>query len=198
MARPAGQGEKTKKLIADRAKVLFEQKGYAATSMEEIREFTQTSKGSIYYHFKSKEELFLYAVEESSKAWRSLWEEQANKVNTAQEKLYLLARYYASDMQNPLSQIVIEYIASEKIEHMMKEKILRLIQPEYDVFHQIIEEGIRQHEFASNKNVEDLAYILYGTLTGLSVTQFFGYSEERFYCLYEQAIEVFLYGISRQ
>ncbi|CAG7616349.1 TetR/AcrR family transcriptional regulator [Paenibacillus allorhizosphaerae] len=198
MARPVGQGEKTKKLIAERAKVLFEQKGYAATSMEEIRECTQTSKGSIYYHFKSKEELFLYAVEESSKAWRSLWEEQANKVATVREKLYLLARYYATDMQNPLSKIVPEYIASEKIEHMMKEKIIRLIQPEYDVFHQLIEEGIRKQEFESSKNVEDLSYILYGTLTGLSITQFFGYSEERFYFLYEQAIDVFLHGISRQ
>lgn len=63
MARPKGQGERTKKLIAEKAKVIFEKKGYAGTSMEDIRAFSEISKGSIYYHFKSKEELFLYTVE---------------------------------------------------------------------------------------------------------------------------------------
>lgn len=125
MARPVGQGEKTKKHIAEKAKVLFEQKGYAATSMEEIREFTGISKGSIYYHFKSKEELFLYTVETANKSWREEWEAQANKVTTATEKLYLLAHYYASDMQNPLSKTVPEYMGTENIEDMVKEVLLQ-------------------------------------------------------------------------
>ena len=34
------------------------------TSMEEICEITERSKGSIYYHFKSKEELFLFVVKQ--------------------------------------------------------------------------------------------------------------------------------------
>ncbi|QQK80158.1 TetR family transcriptional regulator [Salicibibacter cibi] len=198
MARPVGQGEKTKKHIAEKAKVLFEQKGYAATSMEEIREFTEISKGSIYYHFKSKEELFLYTVETANKSWREAWETQANQVTTATEKLYLLAQYYASDMQNPLSQTVPEYMGTESIEDMVKEKMIHLFQPEYDIFYHIIEEGIRDKEFISNKTIDDLAYILYSTLTGMSVTQFLGYDEEKFYLLYENAIDVFLKGITNR
>ncbi|GAK00202.1 TetR/AcrR family transcriptional regulator [Geomicrobium sp. JCM 19055] len=116
MARPVGQGEQTKKRIAEKAKVIFERKGYAATSMEDIREYSQISKGSIYYHFKSKEELFLYTVEKASESWRMEWEKEANQLATATEKLYLLARFYASDMQNPISKIVPEYMGSENIE----------------------------------------------------------------------------------
>ncbi|WP_026702221.1 TetR/AcrR family transcriptional regulator [Salibacterium aidingense] len=197
MARADGKGEKTKKKISEKAKILFEQKGYAATSMEEIREFTQISKGSIYYHFKSKEELFLYTVEESSKEWQSKWEEQAAFVTTAKEKLYLLARYYASDMQNPLSQTVPEYLASENIEQLIREKLIHLIKPEYEIFHQIIEEGVQNQEFETNNTVEDLSFILYSTLTGMSITQFLGYEEERFYNLYVNAIDIFLHGISK-
>lgn len=196
MARPVGQGGKTKKLIAEKAKVLFEQKGYAATSMEEIREFTEISKGSIYYHFKSKEELFLYTIETASKSWWKEWEAQANQVTTATEKLYLLAQYYASDMRNPLSKIVPEYFGTENNENRVKEKITRIFQHEYDIFYQIIEDGIRDKEFVSNKTVDDLAYILISTLTGMSVTQFLGYDEEKFYLLYENAIDIFLNGIS--
>jgi len=198
MARPVGQGEKTKKHIAEKAKFLFEQKGYAATSMEEIRKITKISKGSIYYHFKSKEELFLYTVETANESWRGEWEAQANQVTTATEKLYLLARYYASDMKNPLSKIVPEYMGTENIENLVKEKIIHLLQPEYEIFYQIIEEGIRSKELVSDQTIDDLAYIFYSTLTGMSVTQFLGYEEEKFYLLYENAVDVFLNGITNK
>lgn len=196
MARPKGQGEKTKELIAEKAKIIFEQKGYAGTSMEDIREFSEVSKGSIYYHFKSKEELYLYTVEKTSKVWRKKWEDHANKVKTSTEKLYLLAKYYASDMQNPLSFTVPEYIATENIDNMMSDKIFDLIKPEYEIFYQIIDEGMHHKEFKSEQSSKDLAFVLYSTLTGLSITQFFGYSNEQFVTLYQNAIDVFLKGIS--
>lgn len=161
MARPAGQGEKTKKHIAETAKVLFFKKGYTATSMEEIREASQISKGSIYCHFKSKEDLFLYEIEEASKVWRKNWEEQAEQVATAKEKLYLLAYHYATDMQELLSRTVPEYIASGDMKQMIEEKIIQLFQPEYDVFYQIIEEGLY--------NLEATLIIPIGVLAGLKI-----------------------------
>ncbi|GAK13568.1 TetR/AcrR family transcriptional regulator [Geomicrobium sp. JCM 19039] len=198
MARPAGQGEQTKRHIAEKAKQIFERKGYAATSMEDIREYSQISKGSIYYHFTSKEELFLYAVEKASESWREEWEKQAEQLATAREKLYLLARFYASDMQNPISKIVPEYMGTHNIEEMVQEKMLHLVQPEYDVFLHIVEEGVRCNEFVSDISSEDLAYILYSTLSGISITQFLGYEEKKFYQLYEHAIDVFLNGVTKE
>ena len=48
------------------------QKGYKSTSIEEIVEATG-DKGNIYYHFKSKEGLFLYLVEEWDLEWEQKW-----------------------------------------------------------------------------------------------------------------------------
>lgn len=197
MARPAGQGEVTKQRIAEKAKQLFIQKGYAATSMEDIREFSQISKGSIYYHFKSKEDLYLYTVKEANKEWQNKWREEAEKVDTATAKLYLLGRYYASDMLNPLSQTVPEYIAAENLESQIKEKVVPLIQPEINIFYELIEEGVRFKEFESATSLKDLAHILYSTLTGMSITQFLGYDEESMLKLYQHAIDVFLRGIAK-
>ncbi|MHB8453070.1 MAG: TetR/AcrR family transcriptional regulator [Mycobacteriales bacterium] len=42
---------------------LFYMKGYAATSLEEIAEAAEVTKGAIYRHFASKEELFLALAE---------------------------------------------------------------------------------------------------------------------------------------
>ncbi|GMA07198.1 TetR family transcriptional regulator [Tetragenococcus halophilus subsp. flandriensis] len=196
MARPKGQGQKTKELIAEKAKKIFEQKGYVGTSMEDIRKYSQISKGSIYYHFKNKEELFLYTVRTTSEKWQTSWEEHAEKVDSATEKLYLLAKYYAFDMQNVLAYTVPEYIATENIDKIMSNQIFELIKPEFEVFYQILSEGIRQKEFKSNQSPNDLAYILYSTLTGLSITQFMGYNEKQFFALYQSTIDVFLKGIA--
>ena len=144
MDRPRSKGEKTKALIAEKVKVIFEQKGYVGTSMEDIREFSEISKGSSYYHFKSKEELFLYTVEKTSEIWRTGWEEHSKKVETSTEKLHLLAEYHASDMQLPLSHVVAEYISAEDTDDKKMDHIRGLVNPGYDVFHQIIDEGMNR------------------------------------------------------
>ena len=49
----------------------FVQKGYKATSIEDIVAATGSSKGNIYYHFKSKEGLFLYLIDEWDREWEA-------------------------------------------------------------------------------------------------------------------------------
>ena len=49
--------EDTRTLILQTAALLFAQKGFAETSMNNIVEITGLSKGGIYWHFKSKDEI---------------------------------------------------------------------------------------------------------------------------------------------
>ena len=50
--------EETVKLILDAATHLFVEKGYDATSLQDIISETKLSKGAIYHHFSSKEKIF--------------------------------------------------------------------------------------------------------------------------------------------
>jgi len=50
--------------LLESAKTLFSQRGYYATSVEDIVESAGFSKGTFYFYFKSKEELFKSLVEE--------------------------------------------------------------------------------------------------------------------------------------
>jgi AcrR family transcriptional regulator len=50
--------------LLESAKTLFSQKGYYATSVEDIVASAGLSKGAFYFYFKSKEELFKSLVEE--------------------------------------------------------------------------------------------------------------------------------------
>ncbi len=49
---------------------LFSVNGYLSTSMKDIIQAAQTSKGGIYNHFTSKEELFFHVLAEAKKIWR--------------------------------------------------------------------------------------------------------------------------------
>jgi AcrR family transcriptional regulator len=62
LARTVGSAaEETRRRILDEATALFVERGYAGTSIRDISERLGMTKGALYYHFSSKEEL-LYAI----------------------------------------------------------------------------------------------------------------------------------------
>jgi AcrR family transcriptional regulator len=54
---------KTRQRLLDEAQRLFREHGYAATSLEQIAEAAEVTKGAIYGHFSTKEDLLLSAIE---------------------------------------------------------------------------------------------------------------------------------------
>ncbi|MHB8895907.1 MAG: TetR/AcrR family transcriptional regulator, partial [Candidatus Geothermincolia bacterium] len=50
--------------IIDAAKELFSQKGYQATTMDEIAEKAELSKGAVYLYFESKDDLYVSLIVE--------------------------------------------------------------------------------------------------------------------------------------
>jgi AcrR family transcriptional regulator len=53
----------TRERLLGEARRLFRERGYAATSLEQIAEAAGVTKGAIYGHFSSKEDLLISAIE---------------------------------------------------------------------------------------------------------------------------------------
>ena len=68
----------TKKIILNTAENIFAKDGYHKTSMDKIAEKSGTSKGSIYFHFPSKENLFCSLID---KLANSLEQATIKKIN---------------------------------------------------------------------------------------------------------------------
>jgi AcrR family transcriptional regulator len=62
VTRATSKARTRERLIAE-ARRLFRERGYAATSLEQIAEAADVTKGAIYGHFSSKEDLLLTAIE---------------------------------------------------------------------------------------------------------------------------------------
>ena len=71
MTRQDAKALTRERLLAE-AQRLFRERGYAATSLEQVAEAAQVTKGAIYGHFSSKEDLLLSSIEASPlPAWAS-------------------------------------------------------------------------------------------------------------------------------
>lgn len=63
------RAEQTRKTVLLAAATIFDQHGYAATSIDQIVEEAGVTKGALYFHFKSKAELAVAVVEAQYENW---------------------------------------------------------------------------------------------------------------------------------
>ncbi len=188
------QSEQTKRKVADAAKALFSQKGYKATSIEEIVEATGSSKGNIYYHFKSKEGLFLYLIDEWDLEWERNWKEREALYKTTRDKLFGIAeQIILDDLNHPLTKAADEFFNNEEKGSDIEERIDEMVKRHVEFNRELLQKGIDEGEF-SHKNAEQLAVVLEGLFVGMSRMSR-KTSTENALQLYHSAIDVFLNGI---
>ena len=78
---------KTKRKIFETSMKLFAEKGYDATSIEDITATVGVAKGTLYYHFSSKEEIFEFLVGEGVKLLKNSIEIKTEKLDQAIDKI---------------------------------------------------------------------------------------------------------------
>ena len=66
---------------------LFAEKGYDATSIEDITATVGVAKGTLYYHFSSKEEIFNFLVEEGIKLLQNSIDIKTSKLTSYIDKI---------------------------------------------------------------------------------------------------------------
>jgi AcrR family transcriptional regulator len=63
-SKKAQQGETTRRALLDAARTLFGERGYAATSLDEVVQAAKVTKGALYHHYRGKQELFAAVYEQ--------------------------------------------------------------------------------------------------------------------------------------
>lgn len=83
-----------KQKIIQQSLKLFSLKGFLSTSIQDIMEATKASKGGLYNHFKSKDEIFVAVLSEARKLWRQRNLEGLDKIEKPVEKVKKLLKNY--------------------------------------------------------------------------------------------------------
>ena len=132
---------KTKRKIFETSMKLFAEKGYELTSIEEITATVGVAKGTLYYHFASKEEIFNFLVEEGIKLLQNSVDIKISKYENYIDKIkaIVLIQIKIVDKYEEIITILLsQFWGNEKRNKKCKEYIYRYI----NKIEQIVEEGI--------------------------------------------------------
>lgn len=135
--------EETIQKIQDAAARLFFEKGYDGTSLQDIIDETKLSKGAIYHHFRSKEEIFEAVCERMGAENVALLAEiRDDAALNGHEKLRELFRAALSNAnQRTLVQIAPNLLENPRFLAAHVREIYELIAPKF--IRPVLEQGIR-------------------------------------------------------
>ena len=136
---------KTKRKIFETSMELFAKKGYEATSIEEITSVVGVAKGTLYYHFSTKEEIFYFLVEEGMKLLRNSIDIKTSNLENSIDKLkaiILIQIKVIKKYENFISILLAQIWGQEPRNKKCREYVFEYI----SMIDNIIKEGIEKQE----------------------------------------------------
>ena len=171
--------DETRDKILNVAATIFSKFGFHKTTVDEIARAAHKAKGSVYYHFKSKEELFQGVIDKEFQILRGELIKAIDSGNNAKEKL---ANYITVRMKT-LNELTNFYDAL-KNDYLTYLGFIEQIRQRYDneetiLIKSILTGGVNNNEFEIN-NVEIAAPAILTALKGLEIPFFIEdkYNEE--------------------
>ena len=152
------EAEERKKEILDVAEELFTAKGYDSTSTTEILERVGIARGTLYYHFKSKEEILDALIDRIIQGMVSNIRLALSDKSTALQKL--ISFVGAMKVDSAIGKEITDY-AHKPQNALMHQKIqnslLAVLTP---IASEIIEEGIKEGSFSTSYPEETAEMLL--------------------------------------
>ena len=189
--------EGTRDKILSVANRLFSRFGFHKTSMDEIAKIARKAKGSLYYHFASKEDLFREVVSKeitSLKSHLSFIVEDTEPSASKKLTNYLVKRM---EVLNEAANYH-ETLKADFFEHF---DFIDDLRTEFDDWEKenlktIIQEGVKSKEFADVKDMDALLDVLLMVLKGLETPFFLQNKYDKYAPYFEGLTQILTKGLS--
>jgi len=168
-----GNSVKRKENILEAALLCFNEKGYHKTSIDDIALNGKISKGGIYYHFKSKEELFLklfnFRLNRYTEQLKAYIQEESDPV----KRIRILIQKWGLILKEneDFFKFCMEFSSMGAREKEIRKEMTSFYRSSVEIFRQIIEEGVATGEF-ENVDTERIARLIYFLSQGVFSTFF--------------------------
>ena len=153
---------KTKRKIFETSMKLFAKKWYDATSVEDITATVGVAKGTLYYHFSSKEEIFNFLVEEGTKLLLNSVDIKTEKLDNYLDKIKAIVLIEVKILfkyEDFITILLSQFWGNEIINQTCKQQVLNYI---YKI-EKIVEEGIKKKEIKDG-DPKAIAAEIYGLI----------------------------------
>lgn len=143
------KGDKTKKKICKEAYKLFSERGYKDITMKDICDKTGLSRGGLYRHYESTEQIFLEIVNSFAERQKNEFEDKIKQRIQATTILDEILSRYANEMtdsQNSLSLAIYEYYSDPKVSKI-ENSVVKQYETSKSMWVQLINYGMENKEF---------------------------------------------------
>ena len=163
------KGEETRQFIIEKAAPIFNVKGIEATAMSDIMEATKLSKGSLYVHFKDKEDLTQAVVEYNLERLARKVSAATSKVQTAKEKLFVFIDLLTDVLNPPVTggcPIINFGMEADDTNPLVNQRIHKATENIQKIIADIIKQGIKAGEFRADWNYKEFATFMFAAIEG--------------------------------
>jgi AcrR family transcriptional regulator len=153
----------TRAKLFDAAAILIGKQGLHATTVEQIVELAGVAKGTVYYHFKSKDELFQALLIEGLKRVADAFREETRDALGPTEALAGITR---AELENITKYEAFARLMMSQLwlaDSLWSEGAIRVMQEEiFAVIEGVLETGQATGEFRANFDAHMAAPVIFG------------------------------------
>jgi TetR/AcrR family transcriptional regulator, transcriptional repressor for nem operon len=164
------KGERTREYILAKSAAVFNQHGYAATSMSDLMLATKLEKGGIYNHFASKEQLSLEAFDYAVALIESRYQAALEKRNTSIDRLSAVMDVFLEFIHDPVlpggCPVLNAAVESDDSNENLRQKTRLVLTGWRTRIQGIVEKGVAIGEFKTGTDAAKLATVMLATLEG--------------------------------
>ena len=162
--------EATKETILKRSGVLFNTKGYKATSISNITDATGLTKGAIYRHFTNKHELELETLVHLSSIMFEKLRDKVKEQNTAGNKLRAVFKFFESYIDSPPVKggcpLMNAAVEAEHAHPALRKGALKILTTYRESLLAILNNGIKYKQINPDIDVQLYATLFFASLEG--------------------------------
>lgn len=162
--------EKTREHIIIKSAELFNQKGYAGSSIQDIIEATGLTKGGIYRRFSNKDEIAVEAFEYAGHVLMEQLSSAINNADTAIDKIMAVCNVHIDPVNNPPIKggcpLLNTAIESDDTFPILRDRALAAYEEMLNLVQGILKYGISVGEFRSDVEVDSISSFIVSSLEG--------------------------------
>lgn len=164
------KAQNTKAYIIQQAAKIFNQKGYAGSSIADIMQATNLKKGGIYNHFKSKDEIAIQAFDYAvSLVRQQVWSAVKPEKN-AISRLQALIKVHLDYIDNPPlpggCPIMNTAIESDDAYPILRDRAQQAMDSWRSLIIRIVQKGISKQQIKADVEAETVASFLISAIEG--------------------------------
>ncbi|MGI9651231.1 TetR/AcrR family transcriptional regulator [Chryseobacterium sp. RLHN22] len=165
------KAEKTKQFIIEKTASLFNTKGYLSTTLSDIAQATNLTKGSIYGNFANKDELAIEVYKYNSNVLsKNMSRSFSDEFPTTMDKLYAFVDFYRKNWRSVFSNggcpLMNAATESDDIFPTLKNQVKKSFEDWSEKISSVIIQGQKNGDLNEKANAEEYASIFIMLLEG--------------------------------